>query len=189
MGADSRKKFIWRRNCAHHVAELTVQAANDEAFATCMYCDSPDSLPAGFFPASKHAKYADELVRAQPSVQLVITEAKVLGGTFGGFDFSIPLPPPTGSTQQRRLEIEVDGPQHFGKDMFDTTAETQRAADARKDKAAWEQGRCLLRLHYQDSNKWKKQIDRAISLATHRITYKFLRYTRSYDKQNRMQRA
>jgi hypothetical protein len=189
VGADSRNKYVWRRNCLCHVAELTVQAANAEAFATCTYCDSPASLPAGFTPASDCSRYADELLQGHPSVQLVITEAKVLGGTFGGFDFGVLLQPPAGSTEQRRLEVEVDGTQHFNKHMFDTTAEAQHAADARKDKAAWKEGRCLLRLHYQDSSKWKQQIDRAIALATLRTKYKFQHYTRSYGKTNRMQRA
>lgn len=185
VGADSRRKFIWHRVCRCHAAELTVQAANAAAFGPCIYCTHPDSLPAGWSPASEHARYAAKLVQAHPSVLLVITEAKVLNGTRGGFDFSLLLRGTPGSADERRLEIDVDGPQHFTKDMYDTTAEAQRAADARKDEAAWEQGRCMLRLHYQDTGRWARAIDRAIHLATEPSKKKFQRYTGSYAKPNR----
>lgn len=97
-----------------------MQAANRGAFATCIYCDDPASLPAGVSPASDHASYAAQLLQAEPRVQLLITEAKVLNGTHGRFDFSALLCGKPGSADERRLEVEVDGPQHFISDMYDT---------------------------------------------------------------------
>ena len=189
VGADSRSKFSWHRNCRCHAAELTVQAANRDAFATCIYCDDPASLPAGVSPASDHARYAAELLRAEPSVQLLFTETKVLNGTHGGFDFSALLRGKPGIADERRLEIEVDGPQHFISNMYDTTAEAQQEADARKDAAAWRQGRCVLRLHYKDRSRWAQAVRRAIDRATRPSKLKFLCYTRSYDKRARIARA
>lgn len=166
-----------------------MQAANRGAFVTCIYCDDPDSLPAGVWPASDHVRYAAQLLQAEPRVQLLITEAKVLNGTHGGFDFSALLCGTPGSADERRLEIEVDGPQHFISDMFDTTAEAQQAADARKDAAAWKQGRCVLRLHYKDRRRWAQAVSKAIDRATRPSKLKFLCYTRSYDKRLRIGRA
>ncbi len=168
---------------------LTVQAANRDAFDFCIYCDDPASLPDGVHPASVLARHAEQLLQAEPGVQLLITKAKVLNGTYGGFDFSALLCGKPGSADERRLEVEVDGTQHFVSNMYDTTAEAQQAADARKDVAAWKQGRCVLRLHYRDRRHWARAIRKAIKQATRPSKLKFLCYTSSYDKQLRIGRA
>lgn len=166
-----------------------MQAANRDAFEHCIFCSSEDSLPAGIWPASSLARTAEQLLRAQHGVQLIITEAKVLNSTHGGFDFSVVLPCPPGSlgsTAPRRLEIEVDGQQHFTKALHGTSAQRQQAADRRKDKEAWRQGRCLLRLHHLDQTKWAAHIREAVRLATLPSPKSFLLYTRSYSKRDRV---
>lgn len=185
-GRDSRIKHLWWRSCRRHAAEITVQAANRDAFEHCIFCASTGGLPAGLFPASPYAQAAEQLLGRQHGVLLIITEAKVLNGTFGAFDFSVLLQGPAGSSTPRRLEIEVDGPQHFCKSMHGTTAEKQQAADKRKDKAAWKAGRCLLRLHYSDQRLWAGAIAAAVRRATLPSHNKLLIYTPSYNKHDRV---
>jgi hypothetical protein len=189
VGSDSRLQFIWHRNCRQHAAELTVQAANKEKFERCIYCDGPASLPSQPQQASEAARHAAKLLRDHPRVELVITEAKVLKKKYGGFDFSCVLRCPRGTQEQRRLEVEVDGPQHFSKQYHDHTAEAQQAADRRKDEAAWKAGRCLLCLHYLDSARWARAIDKAVRLATLPSRNKLRLYTRSYAKKDKVAKA
>jgi hypothetical protein len=85
----------------------------------------------------------------------------------------------------RRLEIDIDGEQHFSKSMHGTSPQQQHAADERKDEEAWRQGRCVLRLHWKDQDRWPAKINAAINLATRPSLCKFLLYTRSYRKKDR----
>lgn len=165
-----------------------MQAANRGSFRHCIYCSGP-SLPPGIQPASKHAAAAEELLRAHPNVQLIMTEAKVLNGKWGGYDCSALLRPAPGSTQQHRVEVDTDGPQHFSKGMHKTTPQQQRAADRRKDQAAWKKGRRVLRLHHADQHEWAEKIAEAVRLANSPNYRALLLYTSSYNKQDRKQRA
>lgn len=162
-----------------------MQAANSGAFALCIFCLGKENLTKGSKPASLYAQQVDELLRQHAAVLLLITEAKVLNGRFGAFDFSVLLRSPSGSTGWRRLEIEIDGEQHFSKGMHGTSPQQQQAVDERKDKAAWAAGRCLLRLHCKDTRSWRAKINAAIDLATQPSPSKFLHYTSSYRKRNR----
>lgn len=188
VGADSRLKFVWWRGCHRHAAELTVQAANGGSFVHCIYC-SGASLPPGIQPASKLAAAAEELLRAHPSVQLIMTEARVLNGQLGGYDGSVLLRALPGSTAQRRLEVDTDGPQHSLKRMYNTTPQQQRAADMRKDWAAWKQRRSVLRLHHADQQQWAEKIDKAVQLASSSRYSALLLYTSSYHKRDRKLRT
>lgn len=186
LGRDARQKIIVERSCGKHCAELTVQAANErESWEHCIYCAAEGSLPKNIKPASALAKAADQLLQAHPAVERIITEAKVLNGKFGGFDFSVVLRCPTdveGSSQQRRLEVEVDGVQHFRRCMHGTTAQRQKGVDRRKDKAAWEAGRCLVRLHHLDLRVWDRKIAQALHRATKPCRKRFVLYTSTYNK-------
>jgi hypothetical protein len=193
MGRDCRSKVAVCRDCGIHSGELTIQGANKRgSWQHCVYCAPADSLPKGIHPASELAKAADQLLRAHPAVQRccerIITEAKVLNGKFGAFDFSLVLRGPAdaaGNGQRRRLEVEVDGVQHFSHSMHSTTSTKQKQVDKRKDKAAWEAGRCLLRLHYLDRRFWGSKIDEAVRRATLPGRIKLLLYTSSYGKKDR----
>lgn len=164
------------------------QRTSGELWQHCTYCAAEGSLPKNIKQASSLAKAAEQLLRAHPAVERIITEAKVLNGKFGGFDLSVVLRCPTdpaGSRQQRRLEIEIDGVQHFKSSMHSTTAQRQLGVDRRKDKAAWEAGRCLLRLHHLDRHIWDKKIAQAVHRATLPCRKRFLLYTPSYNKAER----
>ena len=187
MGSDSRQKFIWQRRCGRHLAELQVQAGNKTgSWVNCIYCDSEAALPKGIQPASSYAALANSLLRYVRGVQHIITEAKVLGGTFGPFDFSLLLLPRAAGTKQRRLEVDVDGEQHLVKGMYDTSLEQQREADQRKDEEAWRQGCCVLRLHYQDDARWLRLLQDAVDCARQQRPQRFIIYSHSYGKHNRM---
>lgn len=167
-----------------------MQAANGgedgPPFVHCIYCTTAASLPAGIHPASSLAQHCEQLLCAQHGVELIITEAKALNGKHGAFDFSLLLRCPHSSSNPRRLDIEVDGLQHFTKQMYDTTAQRQQAADKRKDKAAWAQGRCLVRLHYLDRRFWQSKIQEAVRRATFPARNKLLLYTPSYGRKDRV---
>jgi hypothetical protein len=152
----------------------------------CVYCSSNQHLPAGWHEPSYYAQEADVLLRQLTGVELVITEAKVLKGTFGAFDFSLLLAPPQAGLPYRRLEVEVDPEQHFAKDMYSTTAQQQRARDRAKDEAAWQAGRCLVRLHWQDCARWHKTLRHAVDRATWRQRMRFVMYTISYGLRDRI---
>lgn len=70
--------------------------------------------------------------------------------------------------------------------MHDTTVGQQRAVDRRKDEAAWQQGRCLLRLHWQDSSRWYRSLLDAVRRATLPHRNCFVLYTISYGLTNRV---
>jgi hypothetical protein len=118
-----------------------------------------------------------------------MTEAKVLNGKLGGFDCSALLRPPPGSPGQHRLEVDTDGPQHFSKGMHSTTPQQQRAADRRKDRAAWNRGRRVVRLHHADEHEWAEKIGEAVRLANSPTYRALLLYTSSYNKLDRKQHA
>lgn len=172
-GADSRNKYVWFRDCFKHAAELTVQGANKSgSWVNCNFCTPAEQLPKGWAAASDHAKAAAPLVHALAALKPIITEAKVLGGTFGPFDFSVVVAVSGGSggdsssrQQWRRVEVEVDGEQHFTKAHHDTTPGQQLATDREKDAEAWRQGRCLVRLHYLDRRFWQDKLQYAAKLA------------------------
>lgn len=167
-----------------------MQAANSgrkkTPFTVCIFCDSEQSLPAGVQPASDHARTAEALLRMQHGVELLITEAKVLNGRHGPFDFSVLLCCPHSSAERRRLEVEVDGQQHFVSGMHGITPHNQRAVDERKDSAAWQQGRMLLRLHHADKRFWAQKIEQAVRRATFPARNRFLFYTPSYGRRDKV---
>lgn len=132
-------------------------------------------------PASLDAQAADSLLRSLPSLVRLVTERRELNSTYGGFDFSALLYCAWG---HRWLEVEVDGEGHF-KTMYDTSAEQQQDADRRKDAASWQQGRCLLRLHFLDREQWPRFLAKAVKLVTQQTPVKLLLYTPSYDKDKR----
>ena len=187
LGTDSRRTYAWQRQCRQHFAELTVQAANKSgSWVNCIYCQRQESLPKGWHVASYYAATAAELLRLVRGVRHIFTEAKVLKGTCGAFDFSLVLCPGQQGQEERRLEVEVDGEQHFSKPMHGTTANQQRAADRRKDEAAWQHGRCLVRLHYLDSSRWLQVLQDAVRRATLPHRNRFIIYSTSYGLRNRV---
>lgn len=167
-----------------------MEAANiNGSWAHCIYCQQAAAavpLPKGISPASNFAQTACSLLQRLHGVQLIITEARVLGGNYGGFDFSVKLSCPDDSRGYRRPEVEVDGEQHFTKTMHNTTVQQQRAADRRKDGAAWEAHRCLVRLHYADEARWLCKLWQAVRRATQPARSKFIMYTISYGLKDRV---
>ena len=187
LGCDSRRAFVWRRRCRCHYAELTVQGANRTGkWVHCIYCDHPDSLPKGWSPPSYYASTANALLRSMPGVRHVLTEAKALKGKHGAFDFSLMLQPASPGQPMPRLDVEVDGRQHFVCAMHGTSTFQQRALDARKDEAAWKAGRCLVRLHYLDCSRWRPVLMEALRRARLHPRQRFILYSPSYARLNKI---
>ena len=80
--------------------------------------------------------------------------------------------------------FEVDGEQHE-EQCYDTEAEKQWERDRLKDKAAWQEGLMLVRLHCGDLKYWEDTISRAIGLAKQQRPYKLLWYTKSHGLQGK----
>jgi very-short-patch-repair endonuclease len=60
------------------------------------------------------------------------------------------------------LLIEVDGEQHFGSDMMQTTVEEQQQSDEKVNQAVKSAGLCMVRLHYLDTrDDWWESINKA----------------------------
>jgi hypothetical protein len=156
---------------------MTVQAANGrDTWVYCVYCLSHRSRPKGWHAPSGYARAALKQIQQLAGVQLVITEARVLNGRFGPFDFSLVL----AGQPARRLEIEVDGETHSSKGMHGTTPQQQQEIDRKKDDEAWRQQRCLLRLHHRDTDLWPELLQQAVDLATHPDNVRFVKYSPSY---------
>ena len=183
LGADSRRTFVWHRRCRRHFAELSVQGANKTgSWVHCNYCDRRDSLPKGWHPPSFYATSADVLLRSLPHVRHILSEVKALKGKHGPFDFSLMLQPARPGLPEPRLDVEVDGRQHFICAMHGTTAQQQRAVDQRKDEAAWKAGRCLVRLHYLDCSRWRQLLLEAVRRARLHPRQRFILYSPSYAR-------
>lgn len=187
VGIDARLRFVWQRRCGKHWAEMTAQGANKSgSWVHCIYCDSKENLPKGWMEPSEYAAQAARMLGELAVVERIFTECKVLGGTYGGFDFSLALRPSQPGQERRRLEVEVDGPQHFTKAMHDTTAQQQRESDCCKNEEAWKQGRCVVRLHYLDCWRWKPVLQEAIRLAMLPSRKRFILWSVSYARLRRI---
>ena len=88
-----------------------MQAANKSgSWVNCIYCQRQESLPKGWHVASYYAATAAELLRLVRGVRHIFTEAKVLKGTCGAFDFSLVLCPGQQGQEERRLEVHHSQP-------------------------------------------------------------------------------
>lgn len=114
----------------------------------------------------------------------IITQAKLIEGFAGAIDFTIEWTSAGGT--RRILHVEVDGEQHFTKDYHDVRKETQLQIDREKDDLIFEQGQCLVRLHYKDTNRWAASLRKAKSMAEKYPTRNFILYGKSYAMQNRL---
>lgn len=161
---------------------LTPDAANKrDSWQECPYHSAIARAAGGSGKASSYALAALPLLQQlsflPPCLPFVANESKVLGGTYGAIDFSVPLATPWGV---RWLHVEVDGETHFSKPRKGSTVEQQRDADSRKDEKAWQQELMLVRLHYLDQRWWGSRLQLASRLARRRARMRFILYTRSY---------
>ena len=82
----------------------------------------------------------------------------------------------------RWVHVEVDGEAHFEKPRCDETLGQQKLRDRRKDAAAWEQRRMLVRLHYLNRRSWGRTLQQAATVAGRRQPHRFIIYTYSYGQ-------
>lgn len=165
-----------------HAVLLTPDAANASgAFQRCIYCSRPKRADKRRQAASSYAREAEELLRDfafyPPCPPIIITESKVLGGKLGAIDLSFPV---RTSRALRWVHVEVDSSTHFEKPWGGGAGNAQQAADRRKDAAAWEQGRMLVRLHFADKDSWRAALNTASSYASEEAMQRFILYTDSY---------
>lgn len=157
---------------------LTADAANKRgSWQHCMYCNPGPEGGEESSTASSFARRAERLLRDFTPFPFLGTESKVLRGKFGAFDFSLALQAPAGL---RWLHAEVDGQTHFSKPRKGESVGAQKDVDRRKDRAAWQQGRLLVRLHYLDQGVWGQALRQAVHYAMQPGTTRFIIYTRSY---------
>lgn len=98
------------------------------------------------------------LLRAFASDSFLVTEWRALRGTYGAFDFSMPV---RVGTQLRWVHVEVDGQGHTSKAWQSSNLEEQQSRDREKDVAARERGMMLVRLHHMDICGWGRLLKAA----------------------------
>jgi len=130
----------------------------------CKYCGIGTAPGARL--ASELAKRADQLLqelraalraadaRKGIKIKTTIIESRVLKGMYGPFDFSLRLRLrlADGSRVYRRLEVEVDGRQHFYGYCYGKHYTEQQRCDESKNEAVVGAGRRLVRLHFEDKD-------------------------------------
>lgn len=159
---------------------LTADAANKrDSWQYCIYCNPAPEGEEGSSKTSSYARAAEKVLRDFTPFPFLATESKVLRGKFGAFDFSLALQTPAGL---RWLHAEVDGHTHFSKPRKGESVGAQKDVDRRKDMAAWEQGRLLVRLHYLDQGVWPQALRQTVHYAMQPSTDRFIIYTRSYSQ-------
>ena len=159
---------------------LTADAANKrDSWQYCIYCNPAPEGEEGSSKTSSYARAAEKVLRDFTPFPFLATESKVLRGKFGAFDFSLALQTPAGL---RWLHAEVDGHTHFSTPRKGESVGAQKDVDRRKDMAAWEQGRLLVRLHYLDQGVWPQALRQTVHYAMQPSTDRFIIYTRSYSQ-------
>lgn len=160
---------------------LTADAANkSNAFQECFYCSAKQQAAAEGGKASSYAEKAEALLQPLlPTRYPLLTESRWLRGTFGAYDFSLPVEAPEGL---RWMHVEVDGEQHFDKPRQGESLGQQLEVDRRKDAETMKQDRMLVRLHYADKDIWKGVLAGALQLAAFPQQQRFLFYSPSYTR-------
>lgn len=186
IGRTSNQRLIAVRTCGKHYSLVTAQGFNkDELPHGCHVC--PNHLGRGATqPASDHVQTAVRIISELFPGAKIIFEARVIKGFNGGVDITIEFKDSRGETKE--IDVEVDGEQHFKKQHHKTTAEEQREVDERKDTLALQQGRCLVRLHYNDRSRWGDTLKMARKLAKFNKRQNWILYSLSYRKNNEYKR-
>lgn len=170
---------------------LTAEGANKrDSFQHCLYHSEDQQQEEQDTNGSRYARAAERLLRdfafLPPCPALLATESKFLGGSFGAFDFSVPLQTPWGL---RWVHVEVDGETHFTKPRQGSTVGLQLERDSKKDAEALRQQCMLVRLHFADYKEqsleqpwWEGALQRAFGLAQQQRTRCFIVYTKGYEQ-------
>jgi hypothetical protein len=186
IGRTSKQRLLAVRTCGKHYSLVTAQGFNkDELPHGCHVC--PNHLGRGATqPASDHVHTAVRISSELFPGARIIFEARVIKGFNGGVDITIEYKDSRGETKE--IDIEVDGEQHFKKQYHKTSAQEQREIDERKDTMALEQGRRLVRLHYNDRNRWGDTLKMGRKLAESNRNQNWILYSLSYGKKNEFRR-
>lgn len=143
----------------------------------CTLCDKQAELPDGYKEASEWVKAAVPLIQQHSGGELLVTEERALGHTFGPFDLVLLLRSEGG--ELRKLYFDVDGEKH-DENYCDMSGSDQWLVDRRKDNAAWRAGMMLVRLHYKDLSFWPQTISQAVAVAQRRQRHRLLLYTKGH---------
>lgn len=186
IGRTSNQKVLAVRTCGQHYSLVTAHGFNkDELPHGCHVC--PNHLGRGApQTASDHVQTAVQIISELFPGTRLIFEARVIKGFSGGVDITIEFKDSHGETKE--IDVEVDGEQHFKKQHHKTTAQEQRKIDEEKDTLALEQGRRLIRLHYNDRNRWGDTLNMGRALAETNKNQNWVLYTLSYGKNNEFKR-
>jgi hypothetical protein len=111
------------------------------------------------------------LLEAVPDLGPIVLEACLLPKSSKPFDMWLP---------KHHIAMEVDGPQHFRKQMHDKTAQEQRQRDRSYDAKCRQAGLRLLRFHHADDKQWARLLQDAIKTVKENPHSSFVWHTKSY---------
>lgn len=180
----SESQYYWQMCCGNHVTIKTCQAIHRRPAA--LECERCTATSNGRF-SDGASEYEKEAYKAMQQVEHEwLVEIRILRGRYSSADIWVPFTGQAAAAaadQQRtaiNLVIMVDGETHFedGHQGY-TTLEQQQAIDGRFNDRCWELNLRLLRLHYDDTKKYKQLIQTALQRCLEAPTTKFWMFSAS----------